>query len=619
MKTRLSLALVVCVTFLTLSLVLPGTASTSTPASTTADSTPSGFRVLGQIALLNSTAVAVQGHYVYVGTSDLHFIVVNVADPTHPAVVNDLTLGVPVSGDDRVFSSVRDIAFLGQSAYLVWGYGPAPWNGLQYGGIIRVDISNPARPVQRDSGYSPTNALSAISIQNGFAYVCRPGGYADLEPMQIQGLTQIVGVVCNDLIFANNLAYTVAGGCDKYDHCSGSMSVIDFTDPVQGHQIGYHDFGLYNLAPANSIEKKDQYVYVVGGHGSAIPQGLQILDVSAPTTPTVVSTAYLPSDGGTENGDVKLWVNNYLITGGSRGLRAFDITNPAYPLPVGFQVTSSWYYMRVATDAQHIYAIYNFYFIEGSLQILDFVPPSITGRVSDLNGSPVPDVTLTLNTGLTATTNLSGSYSLTPLHWIPFTVTPTLPGYAFLPPTQTVTLPPAAEAVNFVRLAQPTWITVTVGSQVTLTYTDTQGLPTTLVFPSTAFSQTTTIALTPTIANPPPHLGFALHAFDLAAYQSGVPVNDWAFQAPVTVTIHYSADDLHIIRDEGTLALWRWDGQMWSDAAETCEPVSSYQREPDQNLLSLPICRAGYYALFGPTNSVLLPIISIFRSPLQPF
>jgi hypothetical protein len=81
------------------------------------------------------------------------------------------------------------------------------------------------------------------------------------------------------------------------------------------------------------------------------------------------------------------------------------------------------------------------------------------------------------------------------------------------------------------------------------------------------------------------------------------------------VTIHYSNDDLRIIRDENALALWRWNGQAWSGAADTCAPPSSYQRALDQNILSLPICRVGRYALFGPTNSMLLPIILAFRSP----
>jgi hypothetical protein len=140
-------------------------------------------------------------------------------------------------------------------------------------------------------------------------------------------------------------------------------------------------------------------------------------------------------------------------------------------------------------------------------------------------------------------------------------------------------------------------------------------LPTTLAFPSSAFSQTVTIGLTPTVAYPPAQFGFTGHAFELAANHDGTSVNDLTFQMPVSVTIHYSDDDVRIIRDESALALWRWSGQVWIAATQTCLPASTYQREIDQNILSVPICRVGRYALFGPTHSVLLPIISMFRSP----
>jgi hypothetical protein len=221
-------------------------------------------------------------------------------------------------------------------------------------------------------------------------------------------------------------------------------------------------------------------------------------------------------------------MNNYLLIGSRYGLRALDVTTPSHPTLVGTQ-TAPGDIIQIATDNQHVYAAYNDFYGNHGFLILDFVPPTIAGRVTDGNNLPVPNVTLTLNTGLAATTNISGSYAFSPLQWMTYTVTPTLPGYVFWPPAQTVTLPPATESVNFVRLALPTWITVTAGSRATLAYTDTQGLPTTLVFPASAFSQTTTMALTPTIVFPPARLGFTGHAFDLAAYRSGVPLANLVF------------------------------------------------------------------------------------------
>jgi hypothetical protein len=119
-------------------------------------------------------------------------------------------------------------------------------------------------------------------------------------------------------------------------------------------------------------------------------------------------------------------------------------------------------------------------------------------------------------------------------------------------------------------------------------------------------SQTTALTVTPVMIDDPlPDQAFTGHAFDLAAQP------DQVFGVPVTVTIRYSNSDIRVISDENSLALLWWDGGSWVEAVTTCTPSSVYQRDVLNNTISLPICRTGRYALFGPTHQTFLP--RVFR------
>jgi hypothetical protein len=61
--------------------------------------------------------------------------------------------------------------------------------------------------------------------------------------------------------------------------------------------------------------------------------------------------------------------------------------------------------------------------------------------------------------------------------------------------------------------------------------------------------------------------------------------------------------------DEQQLALSRWTGSEWRDAAQTCDPASSYIRDVNHDTLSVPICQVGLFGLFRPIRQVYLPIV----------
>lgn len=56
-----------------------------------------------------------------------------------------------------------------------------------------------------------------------------------------------------------------------------------------------------------------------------------------------------------------------------------------------------------------------------------------------------------------------------------------------------------------------------------------------------------------------------------------------------------------------------WDGGQWIDAADSCAPPSAYDRDPDQNRLSVSICHLTLFALMVPDvdsqEAIFLPFV----------
>jgi Tol biopolymer transport system component len=235
-------------------------------------------------------------------------------------------------------------------------------------------------------------------------------------------------------------------------------------------------------------------------------------------------------------------------------------------------------------------------------------PYTISGRAVHPNLLPIPGVSVSAGTLIT-TTDSAGDYLFALEMAGTYTVTPSLSPFVFWPAQHTARVPSDALGQGFTMLARPVSVTLSAGTATTLTYTDTQGLTTTLAFPAGAVSDTVTVVLTPTLA---PHLSgyaFAGHAFQLSAYQEGSSLPDLAFSLPVTITIGYSQPDVRLVSNEDGLLLYFSTGDGWGEAADTCAPALPYGRDLVGRRLSLPICRTGNLALYGPTHQSYLPLV----------
>ena len=183
-----------------------------------------------------------------------------------------------------------------------------------------------------------------------------------------------------------------------------------------------------------------------------------------------------------------------------------------------------------------------------------------------------------------------------------------------MPATLETSVPPFASGQDFVILPAPVSVTLEPGEVATLSYTDTQGLLTQLDFSADAVDQATLVRLVPYLTSGGAGFTFAGHAFHLEASQEGIPQPGFAFGSPVTMTIQYSNDDVRLVSDESQLALWWRSESEWQDAAETCNPASTYTRDETNNVLSVPVCHLSLFGLFGPTNQVYLPL-AMRRNP----
>lgn len=145
---------------------------------------------------------------------------------------------------------------------------------------------------------------------------------------------------------------------------------------------------------------------------------------------------------------------------------------------------------------------------------------------------------------------------------------------------------------------------VSPGEGGSLVYTDTDGSVTSVVVPSGAVTQAVTLHyVSVAAASAPAGFAFAGHGFTLDAYQGDTLLTPFVFSKPVTITWHYTDADVAGV-DEKSLVLNYWDDTAWKDAA-----CGTYDRHPDENWLSVPVCHLSQFAFFGtPLRQVFLPL-----------
>jgi uncharacterized repeat protein (TIGR01451 family) len=163
----------------------------------------------------------------------------------------------------------------------------------------------------------------------------------------------------------------------------------------------------------------------------------------------------------------------------------------------------------------------------------------------------------------------------------------------------------ANEVFIEVQAAEAEIAKITPGAGGDLTYTDEQGLNTTVEIPANVMESDVTLIYTPLAEPDPPipaDLRFANHVFDLTAYSCPdcIPLRGYSFENPVTITIHYSDDDVAGINETELELLSLTQFGAWVDAA-----CGEYEYHPDDNWVAVPICHLTQFVLVGSSQAAV--------------
>jgi hypothetical protein len=129
-----------------------------------------------------------------------------------------------------------------------------------------------------------------------------------------------------------------------------------------------------------------------------------------------------------------------------------------------------------------------------------------------------------------------------------------------------------------------------------------------VAIPTGAVTETTTLVYTPVLTptGAPGTLSFAGRAFDLSAYRDGLLLPAFDFETGITITLHYTEDQIAGL-DEETLTLAYWDGGSW-----TVDGITPIERDVDANSVSFWVTHLTDFALFAspaPDFYVYLPLV----------
>ena len=94
-------------------------------------------------------------------------------------------------------------------------------------------------------------------------------------------------------------------------------------------------------------------------------------------------------------------------------------------------------------------------------------------------------------------------------------------------------------------------------------------------------------------------------SFNLTALQDGHPLAGFDFLLPVTIYVDYTDEQIAGL-NEVSLRLYFWDEatETWLDAAQTCDPLSTYTRNRLENWFSIDICHLTQFAVFASIETV---------------
>ena len=156
----------------------------------------------------------------------------------------------------------------------------------------------------------------------------------------------------------------VLGGYAYVADGQAGLQVIDVTDPSNPTIVGGVDTGF-----ASGVAVSGNFAFVAD-----YSSGLQVLDITSPATPTVVGGVSMPDVAY----NVAISGNYAYVADYFSGLQVVDITNPVSPAIVGSASAGAAY--GVAVSGNHAYIASSY-----GLEVIDITSPADAVRVGGAN------------------------------------------------------------------------------------------------------------------------------------------------------------------------------------------------------------------------------------------
>lgn len=393
-------------------------------------SDPTAQVVVADLYLGGGGSVRIQGSYAFVAATPSGLKIVDISDPTNPSVAAEYTT---LSGE------LTDLVISGNYAYLGDRSGqveiidisnplaPAQASFYDAGGIIRdisvvggyaylasylelviIDVSDPTSP-SFVSEYADPSYVFGVTIVGDYAYL---GCYSTVEVIDVSDPSAPTFEV--SLPMSENVAIVVANGDYVYAVGTSLIFRLDVTNPASPISAGggtcppltrelrftgsyawisspwsfeIHALGLNGLTPVGSHgcydELSDVSVWENTAYVANETDGLQIVDVSDPSNPTILATY----DDALQVLGVLVRNDTAYVANGYYGLLILDVSNPAMPMYVG-QCSPSGRLEKVAVQGDYAYvaAMSNGMYI---IDISDPTNPTVTGQYDGSPGYPV--------------------------------------------------------------------------------------------------------------------------------------------------------------------------------------------------------------------------------------
>jgi hypothetical protein len=270
-------------------------------------SDPAHPRQVGAHAISEATDVLVAGNYAYVADQFCYFAwacqgSLRIVDLTDPAAPAEIGVYDPPGGFRHLVMAGDDIYAFNEDNVLYDGGMEDPPNGSSAGEVppsytLRiVDVSTPAAPVERVSYDLQRLTVRDIGMTRSFLYFAAADYHTDsgeeLFILRLSDPTHLSRVYLSDILGDDTgVAGTPTphtpdpGSHGEYAYISrDGVHIIDISDPAAPVKVGSSD-----------VSGRGQRDAMNGRHVYRLDlQGLWVVDVSEPTSPTIAGFYLMP-------------------------------------------------------------------------------------------------------------------------------------------------------------------------------------------------------------------------------------------------------------------------------------------------------------------------------------